>query len=318
MNKQKWEKLGPVFVPAGTPDWLSGFAAVPFLQRAGDDHVRIYFSSRDPDDRSHVGWVVIDMNDPLRVVEVSPGPVLAPGPLGHFDEDGAMGCELVEVDGCLYMYYIGWNAASRVPFRNAIGLAVSADGGATFERYSPGPIMDRSIHDPCFVASHCVLFDKGLYKMWYLSCIAWDLTNGAPRHRYHIKYAESRDGIDWVRDGTVAIDFAYPNEYAISVPRVITEDGVYRMWYSYRGGPKSDFYRIGFAESSDGKTFTRLDDTVDLEPTPGDWDGDMVCYPFVFDWDGNRYLLYNGDGYGRTGFGIAIQADTALNRALRL
>ena len=31
----------------------------------------------------------------------------------------------------------------------------------------------------------------------------------------------------------------------------------------------------------------------------------MVCYPCVFDWAGETWMLYNGNGYGRTGFGLA-------------
>jgi hypothetical protein len=32
----------------------------------------------------------------------------------------------------------------------------------------------------------------------------------------------------------------------------------------------------------------------------------MICYPAVFELNGNTYMLYNGNGYGKTGFGIAI------------
>ena len=32
----------------------------------------------------------------------------------------------------------------------------------------------------------------------------------------------------------------------------------------------------------------------------------MICYPFVFDYSGNRYMLYNGNEYGKTGIGLAI------------
>jgi hypothetical protein len=35
----------------------------------------------------------------------------------------------------------------------------------------------------------------------------------------------------------------------------------------------------------------------------------MICYPFVFDHAGSRFMLYNGNGYGKTGFGIAVWED---------
>ena len=46
-------------------------------------------------------------------------------------------------------------------------------------------------------ASPWVLVDKGVWRMWYVSSVGWDLTPLGPRH--HIKYAESRDGIAWER-----------------------------------------------------------------------------------------------------------------------
>ena len=41
----------------------------------------------------------------------------------------------------------------------------------------------------------------------------------------------------------------------------------------------------------------------------GDWDSEMQAYPAVFDNDGRRYMLYNGNGYGRTGIGWAVETD---------
>ena len=35
-------------------------------------------------------------------------------------------------------------------------------------------------------------------------------------------------------------------------------------------------------------------------------DSEMIEYPFVFDHDGQRFMLYNGNGYGRSGFGVAV------------
>jgi hypothetical protein len=36
------------------------------------------------------------------------------------------------------------------------------------------------------------------------------------------------------------------------------------------------------------------------------WDAEMIEYPFILDHQGERYMLYNGNGYGKTGFGLAI------------
>jgi len=206
------------------------------------------------------------------------------------------------------MYYIGWNLGVSVPFRNSIGIAESKDGGKTFEKPYAGPIIDRIKDEPHFVASNCVIYDKGLYRIWYLSCTGWfrDET-GKVMHKYHIKYAESADGIEWERKGIIAIDYLDEYEYAISVPRVLKDqDGLYRMWFSSRATKETPSYRIRYAESIDGITWVRKNKEVGLDVSDDGWDSEMVCYPFIFDHKGRRYMLYNGNGYGKTGFGLAV------------
>jgi hypothetical protein len=50
----------------------------------------------------------------------------------------------------------------------------------------------------------------------------------------------------------------------------------------------------------------RRDDDAGIEPSSSGWDARMIEYPAVFDLEGRRYMLYNGDDYGRTGIGLAI------------
>ena len=117
-----------------------------------------------------------------------------------------------------------------------------------------------------------------------------------------IKYAESMDGLNWRRDGRVVIPPKSPEEYAISKPCVLSDPGTYRMWYSYRGS----HYQIGYAESKDALSWTRLDDAAGIDRSAEGWDSEAICYACVFDQAGSRFMLFNGNGYGRTGFGIAV------------
>jgi hypothetical protein len=228
--------------------------------------------------------------------------VLDLGPLGAFDDSGVT-CSWIAADGArLLLYYTGWTRGVTVPFYFYVGLAVSEDGGASFTRVSPAPVLERSSIDPFLTASPCVVRDGGTWRMWYVSCVRWAIERGQPKHWYHVRHAVSDDGIRWRRDGHVAIDFAGRDEYAIARPCVVLEDGRYRMWYSHRG----DAYRIGYAESDDGLSWRRLDDRVGLAGTEGAWDGEMQAYPFVMRAGGGLAMLYNGDGYGRTGIGYAV------------
>ncbi len=301
---QRWEKLGRLFYPDGTSRWMKAYAAVPTVECLEGGLLKIYFSARDQGNRSHTGWLVIDINCPDRILDLSSEPVLAPGKLGCFDDSGTMATWLCEAGGRQYLYYIGWNLGQTVPFRNAIGLAVREPGGI-FSRIGEGPIMDRSLVEPHFCASCCVLPEEHLWRMWYLNCVEWRMRDGKPEHRYHIKYAESEDGIHWQRNGTVAIDFQSETEYAISRPSVVRDRDCWRMWYSFRGKR----YRIGYAESENGIDWNRLDRHAGIDVSDSGWDSEMIEYPQVFDFQGQRFMLYNGNDYGKSGFGLAVLKD---------
>lgn len=298
---QRWKKLGQIFSPSKEHEWLNSHAAVPIAQNISGDIFKIYFSSRDAENRSFTSFITIDITKPHEILDLSISPILKPGKLGEFDDSGAMATSLVKFKGINYLYYIGWNLGVTVPFRNSIGLATSKDGNE-FIKFSNGPILDRTLKEPHFVASCCVLPGPDLWRMWYLSCIDWNLKDGKIEHRYHIKYADSLDGIYWGRKGLIAIDFSNEEEYAISTPTVLHDIDCWRMWYSYRG--KS--YRIGYAESRDGIKWQRLDSNVGITVSNSGWDSGMIEYPYVFDHKNERYMLYNGNQYGKTGFGLAI------------
>ncbi|MEM7286888.1 MAG: hypothetical protein AAF480_11095 [Actinomycetota bacterium] len=301
---QRWTKLGRVPIEADASRWLDDYAAVPFLDHIEGDRYWLYFSARDQQNRSHTRRAVIDLRDPLRPLTPEAGSVVGPSRPGFFDADGAMGSDLVHIDGRAHLFYIGWNLGADVPFRNAIGIAVEGSDG-TFERLGAGPVLDRSTMDPCFVASNCVLPDGDGYRMWYLSCFDWTEDAAGWSHRYHIKEARSDDGRSWTPCDRVAIDFAHPGEYAISVPRVHRRGDGLEMWYSFRAGPRGATYRVGYATAPDGISWTRRDELVDLDVSATGWDSDMVCYPYVLRHDGRTFMLYNGNGYGRTGVGLA-------------
>ncbi|EMS77643.1 glycoside hydrolase family protein [Desulfotignum phosphitoxidans] len=297
----KWKKLGKIFCPDGKISWMRSHASVPIAEHIEGDFFRIYFSARDLMNRSYTGYVLIDINNPFFIEDVSTNPVLFPGELGEFDDSGAMATWLVKTDNKNFLYYIGWNLGVTVPFRNSIGLAYKNDAGR-YIRYCPGPIMDRSMQEPHFCASCSVILHEDLWHMWYLSCTDWYIQESIPQHRYHIKYAYSFDGIHWVRKGHVSIDYSNDEESAISRPSVLNENGLWKMWFSYRGRS----YRIGYAESHDGKNWTRKDHLAGIDVSKDGWDSEMIEYPFVFDHKGERFMLYNGNGYGKTGFGLAV------------
>jgi len=299
-----WIKKGLIVKP-GEFDWMVTHASHPFAERVGEDLYRIYFYGRDSLNRSQGGYVEVDINEPEKILYITEKPVLDLGDLGCFDDCGAMPSCIVSCDNKQYMYYVGWTQARATPFSFFIGLAISKDGGQTFERFSKAPVLGRNMNDPYLTGSSWVIIENEIWRMWYVSGTGWEIepNKPEPKHYYHIRYAESKDGINWNTEGVVCIDYN-KDEYAIARPIVYEEDGIYRMWYCYRGG--ADTYRAGYAESKDGIEWERKDDQVGIDVSESGWDSEMICYPCVFEHKGRKYMLYNGNSYGKTGLGYAI------------
>jgi hypothetical protein len=307
----RWIKRGRIFHVDGESWWMSHHAAVPVPDVVGE-RLRIYFAPRDEEGRSRTALVEVDAANPSIVHAVHDEPILDLGALGTFDDSGVMPSCIVEADDGKYLYYTGWNQGTTVPYRNAIGVAVSSDGGLTFERAYEGPLVDRSRDEPFFTATPFVLREGDRWRMWYASSTGWVVVEGRPEPLYVIKYAESDDGLVWRRDNLTCIEPKQPEE-ANARPWVIGEAGWYRMWFCYRGsrGYREDrrmSYRIGYAESADGITWERKDDEAGIDVSDEGWDSTMVEYPSVYEYGGTLHLLYNGDGFGTTGIGHAIAA----------
>jgi len=298
-----WKKLGHVYRPTGDLPWARSHAANPVAEHVGGDRFRIYFSARDERNRSSIGSVLIDVNEPTRVLEVAPTPVLAPGELGMFDDCGvSMGC-IVHVGEVRYLYYMGWNLAVTVPWKNELGLVISKDPGMPFERLWRFPVLRLDEMDPYTLSYPSVLREGNRFRMWYGSSLRWGSEKADMLHV--IKYAESDDGIHWSRTGSVVIDSATPRENVICKPFVVRDPDRYRMWFCSR--PFAEHYRIQYAESKDGLSWRRLGEDTGIDVSPSGWDSRSIEFPSVFDHKGRRYLLYSGDDFGKTGFGIAVR-----------
>ena len=296
----KWIKKGLIFKPAGQYEWVITHAMPPIADKIGEDLYRIYFSGRDKLNRSLIGYVEVDINEPQNILYITRKPVLGLGALGCFDDNGVTPSWMVNHQDMKYLYYIGWNKGSTVRMHLIAGLAISKNGGKTFERLSKAPILERTDVEPySILTAPCVLIENGIWRMWYVSGVEW-VHKDLPR--YNIKYAESRDGINWKREGKVCIDFKHKGETRIARPCVLREGKLYKMWYCYA----IDSYRIGYAESEDGINWERKDDEAGIGVSESGWDSEMIEYAYVFEHKGKKYMLYNGNGYGKTGFGYAI------------
>lgn len=307
-----WKKLGMIFdLERQSIPWLKSHAMLP-TPLLLDDRVRVYYTGRDADGCSRISFADFERSDPSVLMYAHQQPLLELGKIGTFDDSGTLGTCAVRSGEEVYLYYNGYNRRVTVPYSNAIGLAVSRDNGTTFERMFEGPIIDRNTLEPYFTVGAFVLREEGLWRMWYASATRWIVVAGKPESIYVIKYAESGDGMNWVRNNHTCIQPTTPDEANVR-GTVIKEDGVYKMWFCYRGSVDfrdgSDSYRIGYAESPDATNWTRHDERAGISFSAEGWDAKMQAYPSVVTVDGARYLFYNGNAFGQGGFGCARWED---------
>lgn len=315
----KWRKLGKIFDPTQfkLPHGCMGFAQSPQVI-IFEDFARIYFSTRSLDSSngqylSHIAFV--DMKKNFRdIIAVSGHTVIELGKLGCFDEHGIFPMNVVRHGDLIYGYTSGVNRRVSVPADGAIGLAISRDDGYTFQRLGDGPVLAPSLHEPCIVVDPFVKVCGDTFHMWYVFGLGWKCfaPDAAPDRIYKIGHATSRDGVHWTKEeARQIIESRLGADECQALPTVIDIDGRYHMFFCYR--QSFDFrtnrdraYRIGHAWSDDLFDWVRDDDSLALDVSEGDWDSDMQCYPHVFECDGRIYMLYNGNAFGRYGFGLAV------------
>jgi hypothetical protein len=271
---------------------------------AGDVY-RIFFSARDERHRSSVGAVDIDIVRREVLAEYS-DPFFEHGPVGSFYSDGVSIGNCYEANGVRYMLFMGWQNLPDSHWRGDIGrLVITSELSLVLE--GQGPFMGSNLTDPISLSYPWVhKRPLGGFDMWYGSTLQWDAGNGEMLHV--LRHATSTDGDNWIRTG---ITFPYHLGVAQAFSRpTIVQNGVsdFEIWFSFRSGA-GEKYRIGYARSVDGKNWSLDLNSAGIDVSLSGWDSEMIEYPFVFDHKGVRYMLYNGNGYGKTGFGLAIRDD---------
>lgn len=312
----RWQKLGQIF------DFETSPFAARYLSHAQspqalvlDDRVRIYFSTRTSDVAgqflSHVQYVDYGY-DLQEIVGYSDDEVLPLGKLGCFDEHGIFPLNPVKVGEKVYGYTNGISRRVSVAVETGIGFAISSDNGKTFQRHGDGPLLSATTYEPFLVGDPFVRQFEDAFHMFYLYGKRWSEPSGEhPAERvYKIGHAISKDGIVWTKDNIPLITDIIGEDECQALPSVIRYAGRYHMYFCYRSmvgfrDGKGQNYRLGYAYSDDLRDWIRNDAASGIDLSESGWDSEMMCYPNVFEHKDDVYLLYNGNNFGKHGFGLA-------------
>ncbi len=308
-----WENRGLLFSPEefGSDPEVT-FSQGPQLLTRGETN-RVYVSVRRPDGtgvvRSTVGYVDFSQ-DFSTVLGVCASDVVTLGDFGCFDEHGIFPMNVVAAGDSIYGYTCGWSRRRSVPIEMAIGRVVSVDGGHTFSREFIGPVLSASQYEPFLVGDPCVLFVREKWHMWYIFGIRWtESAGGVPERTYRIGHRTSEDGLSWnTHEPGKQIIRALSDTEAQAMPSVVMLDGLAYMFFCFRDtfdfrSNSANSYRLGLAVSEDLEDWTRV--PFDCREFSAEWDAEMACYPNIHVQDDEVRLLYNGNSFGRNGFGMA-------------
>lgn len=313
----KWEKLGQLvnISQINHVDYMDEFTQAPCVLKF-DDFIRVYFSCRlKPDENgmyiSRESYLELNRKNLFEVLRVSDKPVIELGGIGEFDEFGTYPMGVVPYDGVHYGFYGGWTRCEAVSFNVSLGLAISRDGGHTFQKVGKGPVLTYTHDEPFIIASPKVRRFNDMWYLFYAAGRKWlTLEDGKVESLYKIRLAISEDGVNWTRTHKDLIEDKYGEDESQATADVIFRNGKYHMFYCYRQGTdyrrnKDRSYRIGYASSTDLINWKREDSKAGIDVSPEGWDSEMVAHPHVFELDGEIYMFYLGNQVGKYGFGIA-------------
>jgi hypothetical protein len=304
MSKFIWYKKGLIFSPNQQQDWLQTHAMLPTAEFVDNHTLKIYFASRNSHNQSYIGYLTICLKK-FMVKTLSDNPLLTPGALGAFDDNGVLPSSILTINNKKHMYYIGFKPGGTTRM-DLFGGVAKFIGDDRLERVSEAPIIERCAVNPYINTAPFVIENQtqeNWYKffMYYVAGVGW-IHKDLPK--YNIQIAFSNDGINWQREGKVCIDFKNDNETALARPYVIFIKNKYHMWFSYKGNA----YCVGYASSEDGIHWIRDDEIGGLQPSfnTNAFDSEMVTYSCIVPYQDKLLMFYNGNNYGYAGIGLAI------------
>ena len=281
------------------------------------DCIKIFFSSCDAEMRGRIYSVDLSLKFPYEVLRFDPTPVLNLGETGCFDADGVNPCHVMIVDDVWRLYYVGWQRTSHdVPYTLLTGLAVSKDGGNKFDRWTDEPVLKPTPDERYFRTAPFVRRLGNMFEILYIGGDRFVVDpTGKLLPRYSIRKAKSADGLHWSSPGEdVLLPDEGRGEIGFGRPRVETlpgQDPI--LMVSVR---TEQTYTLMTCPWNEGPVDpSRLAPVID---TAGQaWASEMTCFGATCQIGERTLLFYNGNGFGRTGFGLAYRDLTVTEDGFR-
>lgn len=299
-----YKKLGRVFVANGEAPWMQNFAYVPTPWLRNKHTLRIFCSFMDASGRGRLGFVDVSPEDPLQILEVSKTPLLDLNSFGAWSKDGISPTCVFEKNGSLYMVVMCWRRYDDLPYRVTTALAVSHDHGASFSPASELPILPLTPEEPDLRSAAFIESNGDEFQMHYVVSNGWENLTHKKVPLTEIRKVHSSDLFRWPTRGEIEVR---PGDQSIGLARpwVFENAGLRELWLGERS--QDNRYRLAYAIADPSNEWGPLQ-YPDLGPA-SEWDAEMQAAPAIIRVNRVNYLFYNGNGFGKTGFGVACDTE---------
>ena len=257
----------------------------------------IYASCRDKSGRSRIG--LIDYNVKKKLAKFRPNPIIKLGDLGTFDEMGMTYPWITVHNRKRFLFYTGWKLNKSTGFENNLGLLVFNKKKKFWERYSKASILPQNNFEPLGSGSASIY--KGIKGFWmvYTCFLRWI---DKKKHIYVPRIAFSKDLINWHRNYKNLIK---PSQKYHSICRLNIDKNGY-LYVCARGeryaifkSKKSFILDNLFEQSLSMSDFRKLN----FESYTGGFEK-MQEYPHVIEKYNKKFLMFNGNDFGKSGLAI--------------
>ena len=100
-----WEKKGKIFETKKELNWSKTHTALPTPFFINSNVLRIYYTSRDKDQKSRISYLDVDSNNPLNILKIHDNPILELGSIGTLDDVGMTSSFLLPIEDKYYFFY---------------------------------------------------------------------------------------------------------------------------------------------------------------------------------------------------------------------
>jgi hypothetical protein len=267
------------------------------------DRVRVFYATCDGELRGRIMFADFAPKPPFRLLGASAAPVLDLGAAGAFDMDGVNPSQVIKTAVGLALLYIGWRRGpAEAPYTLFAGLAFSMDDGLTFTRQGRSFLPPRK-GERLFRTAPFIDVEEQGYRLLYIGGDAFEPDEGGRRlPRYSLLEMRSQSLWDWTGPSRVLM---HPNvaagEIGFGRPVVVRRAGCARLMISVR---TREGYQLVETDAALELGKRPPMTPIKLDPLER-WEQQMTCFGSICHAEGYELLFYNGNGFGRTGMGLA-------------